>query len=95
MFSAIAKDYPITGVGLDRDYFQKLRFRFQMEDGFLNIIQTFTGFERISESTEKGSSNSLTYLIAATGFPTAFFLFYCLLKQKLVMQRKELFIAIK
>ena len=51
---AIARDYPITGVGLDRDYFQKLRFRFQMEDNFGKIIQTYTGFERISESTEKG-----------------------------------------
>lgn len=91
---AIARDYPITGVGLDRDYFQKLRFRFQMEENFLNIIQTFTGFERIAESTEKGSSNSLTYLIAAMGFPISFFLFFCLLKQQLVTKRKELFMLI-
>ena len=89
---AIARDYPVTGVGLDRDYFQKLRFRFQMEDNFGKIIQTYTGFERISESTEKGSSNSLTYLMAAMGFPVAFFLFYCLLKQELFTKRKGIFI---
>ena len=91
---AIARDYPITGVGLDRDYFQKLRFRFQMEDNFGKIIQTYTGFERISESTEKGSSNSLTYLMAAMGFPVAFFLFYCLLKQELFTKRKGIFMTI-
>ena len=91
---AIASDYPTTGIGLDRDYFQKLRSRFQMEDNFGQIIQTYTGFERTSEETEKGSSNSLTYLMAAVGFPVAFFLFYCLLKQNLFTKRKEIFITI-
>ena len=91
---AIAINYPMTGVGLDRDYFQKLRSRFQMEDGFGKIIQTYTSFERISESTEKGSSNSLTYLMAAMGFPFAFFLFYCLLKQNLFTKRKGIFMTI-
>jgi hypothetical protein len=91
---SIAIDYPTTGIGLDRDYFQKLRSRFQMEDGFGKIIQTYTGFERISESTEKGSSNSLTYLMAAMGFPTAFFLFYCFLKQNLFTKRKGIFMTI-
>lgn len=91
---AIASDYPITGVGLDRDFFQKFRSRFQMEDDFGKIIQTSTGLERIAQSTDKGSSNSLTYLIAAMGFPTAFFLFYCLLKQNLFTKRKEIFMII-
>ena len=91
---AIARDYPITGVGLDRDYFQKLRSKFQMEDNFGKIIQTYTGFERISESTEKGSSNSLTYLMASMGFPAAFFLFYCFLKQNLFTKRKGIFMTI-
>jgi len=91
---AIAREYPITGVGLDRDYFQKLRYRFQMKDNFGKIIQTYTGFDRISESTEKGSSNSLTYLMAAMGFPAAFFLFYCLLKQNLFTKRKGIFMII-
>ena len=91
---AIASDYPITGVGLDRDFFQKFRSRFQMEDDFGKILQTSTGLERIAQSTEKGSSNSLTYLIAAMGFPSAFFLFYCLLKQNLFTKRKGIFMTI-
>ena len=91
---AIAMDYPITGIGLDRDYFQKLRSRFQMEDNFGKIIQTSIGLERIAQSTEKGSSNSLTYLMAALGFPAAFFLFYCLLKQELFTKRKGIFMTI-
>tara|TARA_B110000003_G_scaffold274479_1_gene314553 strand:+ start:78 stop:1295 length:1218 start_codon:yes stop_codon:yes gene_type:complete len=91
---AIAIDYPITGVGLDRDFFQKFRSRFQMEDDFGKILETSTGLERIAQSTEKGSSNSLTYLIAAMGFPSAFFLFYCLLKQNLFTKRKGIFMTI-
>ena len=91
---AIANDYPITGVGLDRDYFQKLRSKFQMEEDFGEIIEVSTGFERISQSTEKGSSNSLTYLMAAMGFPIAFLLFYCLLKQNLFTKRKGIFMTI-
>ena len=91
---AIALKYPLTGVGLDREYFQKLRSKFQMEDDFGKIIQTYIGLERTSESTEKGSSNSLTYLIAAMGFPTAFFLFFCLLKQDLFRKRKGIFMTI-
>ena len=91
---AIASDYPITGVGLDRDFFQKLRSRFQMEDNFGKIIQSSTGLERVAQSTEKGSSNSLTYLMAAMGFPAAIFLFYCLLKQNLFTKRKGIFMII-
>ena len=91
---AIALKYPLTGVGLDREYFQKLRSKFQMEDDFGKIIQTYIGLERTSESTEKGSSNSLTYLIAAMGFPTALFLFFCLLKQDLFRKRKGIFMTI-
>ena len=91
---AIASEYPITGVGLDREYFQKLRSKFQMEDDFGKILQQSTGLERIAQSTEKGSSNSLTYLMAAIGFPSAFFLFYCLLKQSLFTKRKGIFMTI-
>jgi hypothetical protein len=91
---AIASDYPITGVGLDRDFFQKLRSRFQMEDNFGKIIQSSTGLERVAQSTEKGSSNSFTYLMAAMGFPASIFLFYCLLKQNLFTKRKGIFMTI-
>ena len=91
---AIAVNYPITGIGLDREYFQNLRPEFQMEDNFGKIIETSIGLERTAQSTEKGSSNSLTYLMAAMGFPAAFFLFYCLLKQNLFTKRKGIFMTI-
>ena len=91
---AIASDYPITGIGLDRDYFQKLRSKFQMKDNFGKIIETSISLERIAQSTEKGSSNSLTYLMAAMGFPGALFLFYCLFKQNLFTIRKGIFMTI-
>ena len=91
---AIASDYPITGVGLDRSYFGKLRSKFQMENNFGKIIQTYTGLERMSDSTEKGSSNSLTYLMAAMGFPIAFFIIYCLFKQTLFPYKRRIFMLI-
>ena len=65
-----------------------------MEDNFGKIIETSIGLERIAQSTEKGSSNSLTYLMAAMGFPGALFLFYCLFKQNLFMKRKGMFMTI-
>ena len=91
---AIASDYPITGVGLDRTYFLKLRSKLQIEDNFGKIIQTYTGFERTSNSTDKGSSNSLTYLMASMGFPIAFFIIYCLFKQTLFPYKKKVFMLI-
>ena len=91
---AIASDYPITGVGLHRAYFLKLRSKFQMENNFGKIIQTYTGLERMSDSTEKGSSNSLTYLMAAMGFPIAFFIIYCLFKQTLFPYKRRIFMLI-
>jgi len=91
---AIASHYPITGIGLDRDYFQKLRSKFQMEDNFGKVIERSTGFERIAQSTEKGSSNSLTYLMAAMGFPIGFFIIYCLFKQTLFTYKKRVFMLI-
>ena len=52
------------------------------------------GIELKSKVTEKGSSNSVTFLMAAMGFPVAFFLFYCLLKQELFTKRKGIFMTI-
>ena len=91
---SIAIDYPLTGIGLDREYFQSFRPKYQIEDDFGSYIENITGFERVSEETEKGSSNSLTYLMASMGIPVSFFLFYCLLKQQLFKHRKNLFMII-
>jgi len=63
-------------------------------DDFGSFIEESTGYERRAESTEKGSSNSITYLMAAMGFPISIFLIYCLFKQKLFNHKKGIFITI-
>ena len=60
---AIASDYPLTGLGLDRQYFQRFRSQYNLPYNFGRIIDRTTGLERISQRTDKGSSNSLTYLM--------------------------------
>ena len=91
---SIALDYPITGIGLDRQYFQAFRPKYQMEDNFGRRIENITGFQRVAEDTDKGSSNSFTYLMAAMGIPISFFFFYCLFNQQLIIYRRYLFITI-
>ena len=91
---AIGIDYPLTGIGLDRDYFQDFRSDYQMEDRYVRFLKNTTGLEKISESTEKGSTNSITYLIASMGFPVSLFLLYCFIRQELVTSRRKIFLVI-
>ena len=89
---SIALKFPIFGIGLDRVYFQNYReMEHQMPQGFGRVIEEATGLERRAESTHKGSSNSITYLLAAIGFPFAIFLLYCLISQKLFLTQRTLF----
>ena len=92
--TAIAIKNPITGIGLDREHFQRYRSEFLMEDDFGKIIEESTGYERQAEFTEKGSSNSVTFLIATMGFPVSLFLLYCLLKQQLFKHKKSIFMIV-
>jgi len=91
---SIAQDYPLTGIGLDGNYFADFRSAYTMNDEFRQKIEQSTNFESKAKSTEKGSSNSITYLIAALGFPVSFFLFYCLFKQMLFIHKKGIFMTI-
>ena len=87
---SIALEYPLTGVGMDVIQFQKIRTEFYS----LSVIEEWkkqVGIDIKSETTEKGSSNSVMFLLAATGFPTALLLIYMFFKQQLVTQRKKLF----
>ena len=43
-----------------------------MDDDFGSFIEESTGYERLAESTEKGSSNSITYLMAVWDSPYLF-----------------------
>ena len=50
MFAAF--EHPLTGVGLDREHFQKYRSEFLMDDDFGSFIEESTDMKD-SESTEK------------------------------------------
>jgi hypothetical protein len=82
----IAADHPFTGIGLDVEQFQRYRSEYLLKDETQSFLTV--------KNTEKGSTNSITFLIAATGFPISLFLIYCLFKQNLFSHRKEVFMAI-
>ena len=44
--------------------------------------------------TDKGSSNSIMFLLAATGFPTAFIFIYMFFKQQIIKDKKWLWMII-
>ena len=83
---SIAAENPISGIGLDIEHFQKYRSEYYLSDETQSLLTT--------ETTEKGSSNSVTFLIAATGFPMSLFLLYCLFQQNLFTYRKGIFMTI-
>ena len=82
----IALDHPFTGVGLDIEQFQKYRSEYFLDDDTQSLLAV--------QNTQKGSTNSVTFLVAATGFPISLFLIYCLFKQNLFTHRKEVFMSI-
>ena len=86
----IAFEYPLTGVGVDVIQFQKLRTEFYSSSE-IGDLQRQVGLEMKSETTERGCSNSIMFLLATTGFPTALLLLYMFFKQQLITQRKGIF----
>ncbi|MDA9344823.1 hypothetical protein N9Q99_00270 [Flavobacteriales bacterium] len=91
---SIAKDYPITGIGLDDTYFSEFRTDYFIDNNFRESFEESTNLELIAKSTDKGSSNSVTFLMAAMGIPIAFLLLLCLFKQQLFTHRKGIFMII-
>jgi len=83
---SIAADNPISGIGLDLEHFQRYRSEYNQQEWIQNLVTM--------ETTEKGSSNSITFLIAATGIPVSFFLLYCFFTQSLFTYRKKIFLII-
>ena len=79
----ITVDNPITGVGLDDQVYKTQRSKYS-----LNIAQLDY------ESLEKGSSNSVMFLMAAGGLPFAFYILYSLFKQTIIRNQKVLFISV-
>ena len=57
----IAASNPVTGVGLDLDQFQKLRYEFYIDDKSLELINETLGVSLRAAGTSAGSANSLTF----------------------------------
>ena len=91
---SIIKDYPLTGIGLDDSFFSDFRSSHFINNTLLNSFEESTNLELRAKSSDKGSSNSVTYLILATGIPISSFLLYCMFKQTLFPNRKRIFMMI-
>ena len=91
---SIIKDYPLTGIGLDDSFFSAFRSSHFINNDLLNSFEKSTNLELRAKSSDKGSSNSVTYLILATGIPISSFLLYCMFKQTLFPDRKRMFMMI-
>ena len=90
----IALEHPLTGIGSDVEQFQSMRQEFFIFSSSLNALQEKTGVESKVSSTDKGSSNSITFLMAAMGFPTAILLIYMFFKQQIINDKKWLWMFI-
>ena len=90
----ITLEHPLTGIGLDVEQFQNMRQEFFISFSSLSSIQEQTGVESKVRGTDKGSSNSVTFLFAAMGFPTAILLLYMFFKQQIIKEKKWLWMLI-
>ncbi len=90
----IALENPITGIGLDSEQFQKLREEFYFTSSTLDYIHDQTGLGLKVNVTDKGSSNSIMFLLAATGFPTAILFIYMFFKQQIIKDKRWLWMII-
>jgi len=79
----IALDHPLTGIGLDIDRFREVRKEFYMTTDFNDAFREI-GIEQKVKTTSKGSTNSVMYLLAGMGFPTAILFIYMFIKQQIV-----------
>lgn len=87
----IAASHPLTGVGLDLDQFQKLRYEFYIDNESLELINETLGVSLKAAGTSAGSANSITFLIAAMGFPTGILFVFMFLRQKIINDHSFIF----
>ena len=87
----IAASHPLTGVGLDLDQFQKLRYEFYIDNESLELINETLGVSLKAAGTSAGSANSITFLIAAMGFPTGILFVFMFLRQKIINEHRFIF----
>ena len=89
----IALENPLTGIGLDLDSFQKEREEFYINSSLNDILSNY-GMQQDLQTTNKGSSNSIMYVLAGMGFPTTILFLYMLIKQQIVRRDRLLWISI-
>ncbi|MAW21182.1 MAG: hypothetical protein CMD16_02155 [Flavobacteriales bacterium] len=89
----IAIENPLTGVGMDLDRFQEVREEFYINSDLNNILG-HVGVEQKVETTSKGSTNSVMYVLAGMGFPTAIFFVYMFFKQQLITNHRGIWFVI-
>jgi len=91
---SIIKDYPLTGIGLDDSFFSDFRSSHFINNNLVNSFEESTTLELNTKKSDKGSSNSVTYLMMAMGIPISSFLLYCMFKQTLFPTRKKIIFMI-
>ena len=89
----ITLENPLTGVGLDLDRFQEVREEFYINSD-LNSTLEQVGIEQKIETTSKGSTNSVTYMLAGMGFPTALLFIFMFIKQQIVTKHRFIWFII-
>tara|TARA_B110000467_G_C18333038_1_gene494959 strand:- start:2002 stop:3264 length:1263 start_codon:yes stop_codon:yes gene_type:complete len=90
----IALEHPLTGIGLDLEQFQKMRSEFHFSSNSLQSLEKVVGIDSKATGTDKGSSNSIMFLLASMGFPTAFLFLYMFFKQQIITRKKWLIMLI-
>ncbi|MEE2953724.1 MAG: O-antigen ligase family protein [Bacteroidota bacterium] len=86
----IASEHPLTGVGLDIEKFQEIRQEYYFSPE--NIQQI--GIDYKYDEKNQKNTNSISFLFAAMGFPTALLLLYMFIKQRIFKEDKWLFLLI-
>lgn len=84
----IAKDNPFFGIGLDAENFKNQRSRYSISS------TKILGFDYKFDEGNEIVTNSITFLIASMGFPTAMFLLYLCFKQTIISHKKWLLVLI-
>ena len=89
----IAIENPLTGVGLDLDRFQDVREGFYINSD-LNSWFNQIGIEQNVETTSKGSTNSVMYMLAGMGFPITLLFIYMFTKQQIITNDRLMWFAL-
>jgi len=58
------------------------------------VLEEKIGIDLKMESTSEGSSNSFMFLLAAMGFPTGLFIIFLFAKQRIIHEKKGIFLMI-